>query len=345
MKRCFVISPIGAEGSDVREHSNDVYDYIITPAMQACDIQAYRSDHLREPGKISDQMFREIYMDDLSIAVLTGRNPNVFYELALAHAARKPVIVLLQKGEILPFDISDLRCVYYDLKPRSLMEQVHVKEIIAHVHALERAGWVGKSPFESFLDEENARRDETYTCYPNPRNFSHEWMRLLKETEKTFEIMGIHLGPWRGGSGYVETLVSKADAGCKVRLMLMHEDNPTLAETINDRIPEVNLKMILREIEENTEFYFELARKHKGINVRRIRQGMLHCQTTRTDQCGVYVPYLFSRRRRNCPIWHCTASSLFYEIIRDEFEALWHRNAPKANENGVANPKPARTKK
>src|SRR5579862_8918726 len=130
-KRCFVISPIGAEGSDVREHADDVYDYIIKPAMGACGITAFRSDHLREPGKISEQMFRSLVREDLAIALLTGHNPNVFYELAIAQAAARPVIILLLKGQVLPFDIQDLRCVYYDLKPRNLFENVYVNEIIA----------------------------------------------------------------------------------------------------------------------------------------------------------------------------------------------------------------------
>ena len=37
-KRCFVISPIGAEGSPTRQHADDVYDFIIKPALDACHI-------------------------------------------------------------------------------------------------------------------------------------------------------------------------------------------------------------------------------------------------------------------------------------------------------------------
>ena len=55
------------------------------------------------------------------------------------------MIILLEKGQILPFDIKDLRCVYYDLKPRSLFEKIHVKELVAHVRSIEAAGWKGTS--------------------------------------------------------------------------------------------------------------------------------------------------------------------------------------------------------
>src|SRR6266498_4050321 len=107
-KRCFVISPIGSEGSLIRQHADDVFDYIIKPAADEFGILAKRSDHLLEPGRISDQMFREILASDCCLCVLTGHNPNVFYELAVAQSVGTPVIVLIEKEEQLPFDIRDL---------------------------------------------------------------------------------------------------------------------------------------------------------------------------------------------------------------------------------------------
>ena len=125
----------------------------------------------------------------------------------------------------------------------------------------------------------------------------------------------------------------------------MHEENPMLAQTINEKIPEISIKMIKREIEENSEFYFELAKQNPNIMVRQIRQGLLHCQTTRTDKCGVYVPYLFSRRRRNCPLWHCNAESPFYSLVKEEFASLWQRNETKSVESAEANHKVPKKRK
>jgi len=44
-KKCFVISPIGQSGSEVREHADDVFDFIIKPAMAEVGIAVYRADH------------------------------------------------------------------------------------------------------------------------------------------------------------------------------------------------------------------------------------------------------------------------------------------------------------
>src|SRR4051794_31165561 len=140
-RRCFVISPIGTDGSTVRRHADDVFDFIIRPAVEQAGLAALRSDQLHEPGKISEQMFREIVTGDCCVALLTGHNPNVFYELAVAQTVGTPVVALIEKGEAIPFDIHDLRCVRYDLSPRPLFERVYVKELAAHFARLAAGGW------------------------------------------------------------------------------------------------------------------------------------------------------------------------------------------------------------
>lgn len=76
MKRCFVISPIGEEGSEIREHADDVLDFIIKPAMEEVGFEAYRADHTYEVGRITEQMYDSILGDDLCIAMLTTRTPT-----------------------------------------------------------------------------------------------------------------------------------------------------------------------------------------------------------------------------------------------------------------------------
>ena len=49
------------------------------------------------------------------VAELTSRNPNVFYELGLAHALRKPVVLVSSSEEDVPFDLQHIRVIYYDM--------------------------------------------------------------------------------------------------------------------------------------------------------------------------------------------------------------------------------------
>ena len=85
-KTCFVISPIGEPESDTRKRADKILKYVIDPSVERRGYKAVRADHISEPGMITSQVIQHIVDDDLVIADLTDRNPNVFYELALRHA-------------------------------------------------------------------------------------------------------------------------------------------------------------------------------------------------------------------------------------------------------------------
>lgn len=51
---------------------------------------------------------------DLILCEMSGRNPNVFYELGLAHAIGKPAILISRKEEDIPFDLRHVRTILYD---------------------------------------------------------------------------------------------------------------------------------------------------------------------------------------------------------------------------------------
>jgi len=104
---CFVIMPF-AEAFD------PVLAEAIRPAVESCNLRAVRADDILEPGGIPGQIGKGIADSLLCIADLTGLNRNVVYEVALAHAQGKPVILLTQDSpEDLPFDLRHFRVVKY----------------------------------------------------------------------------------------------------------------------------------------------------------------------------------------------------------------------------------------
>src|SRR5215510_11709666 len=129
--KCFVVSPIGDEDSEVRMHADEVFEHVIQPALSHFNIEPIRSDHRNEPGKISDQMYRAIFEYDLCIAVLTFANPNVYYELAVAQSACRPVIIMIEKDATLPFDVKDFRSLTYDLRITTYKEKRHINRLIS----------------------------------------------------------------------------------------------------------------------------------------------------------------------------------------------------------------------
>lgn len=114
-KTCFVVSSIGEENSEIREHSDSVLEYIIKPALDDKYI-VERADELYHSDRIDDKIFDSLSKSDLVIVDITGNNPNVFLELGYRKALNLPTIFLRQKtNEDIPFDIRTINTIHYDL--------------------------------------------------------------------------------------------------------------------------------------------------------------------------------------------------------------------------------------
>jgi len=113
-KQAFFITPIGDDGSDDRVRSDLVLDYILKPALvPALVAEVHRADRATDPGDITPHIISQIMDADLVVADLTGANPNVYYELAIAHAFARPTIHIIYRNERPRFDIKDVRAFTY----------------------------------------------------------------------------------------------------------------------------------------------------------------------------------------------------------------------------------------
>ena len=112
-KTCFFIAPIGLEGSEERKHSDLVLRQLVEPALRS-DLTVVRADEIDDAGMITTQIIEYLAKSGLVVADLSFHNPNVFYELALRHACRKPVIHIIRKSDKVPFDISQSRMIQID---------------------------------------------------------------------------------------------------------------------------------------------------------------------------------------------------------------------------------------
>jgi hypothetical protein len=92
------------------------YGSIYEPAIKKAGLTAIRADtDIFGTGKIIDQIWTGINRAKVLVAELTGRNPNVLYELGLAHALHKPVVLVSSNEADVPFDVRHVRVIYYEL--------------------------------------------------------------------------------------------------------------------------------------------------------------------------------------------------------------------------------------
>ena len=192
-QKCFVISPIGEEQSDVRKHADNVFDYIIRPAAEKAGYTAHRGDHTAEPGKITDYMFDCILNDAFVIAVLTYHNPNVFYELAVAQSAARPVILMIEKGTAVPFDIKDMRVVFYDLELRANMEGIYRGTLYKAIEELKASGMKGEVPFRPYLTPLGVEATECRIFDRSADLKNEEYVKFLQGAKINLMLSGFSL--------------------------------------------------------------------------------------------------------------------------------------------------------
>ena len=109
--KCFIVMPFGVQDLE------DLYTEFILPVLGECQLRCERGDDIFGSNVVMDDVKAAIAAADLVIADLSGQNPNVFYEVGIAHTLGKPVLLLSQSIEDVPFDLRHRRVLPYQYTP------------------------------------------------------------------------------------------------------------------------------------------------------------------------------------------------------------------------------------
>lgn len=144
---CFVMMPFG-------EWFDRYYQEIYVPAIKDAGFEPVRADELFTTGSVVEQIWEQIEKAKLLLADLSGKNPNVFYELGLAHAAKKPVIFTAGQLEDVPFDLRHLRVIIYDVREPEWANRLR-KSVTDYLrNAMKEPGKSIPHPFRKLAEEE-----------------------------------------------------------------------------------------------------------------------------------------------------------------------------------------------
>lgn len=92
----------------------EVYEQFIRPCLEEAGFAVRRADDLTNQRSIMHDVVAGLLESDLVIADLTNGNPNVYYELGIAHAGARRVVLLTQDVGEVPFDLQGYRLIPYD---------------------------------------------------------------------------------------------------------------------------------------------------------------------------------------------------------------------------------------
>jgi hypothetical protein len=128
LQKCFILMPFNKKDLDV------VYNDFLKPSIEKLKLQCIRGDDIFGDNIIMDDIIKLIKESAILVADLTYRNPNVFYELGLAHAFGKKVLLLAQSMDDVPFDLRHRRVCLYKYSPKGCKKLEN--EMVAHIETL-----------------------------------------------------------------------------------------------------------------------------------------------------------------------------------------------------------------
>ncbi len=109
VKYVFVLIPF-------HEDFDNVFWFGIRGAVEDAGLYCERADEIHFTGNVLDKINEQIRRADVIVAEMTGRNPNVFYEVGIAHTVGKPTVLLVQAADDIPFDLRTHNYLVYDPK-------------------------------------------------------------------------------------------------------------------------------------------------------------------------------------------------------------------------------------
>lgn len=104
---CFALMPFD-------ESFDDIYKLGIKESCSQVGAYCERVDEQIYTETILERIYNQIAKADIIIADMTGRNPNVFYEVGYAHALGKATILLTKNADDIPFDLKHYPHIVYN---------------------------------------------------------------------------------------------------------------------------------------------------------------------------------------------------------------------------------------
>lgn len=112
---CFMLMPLAANPK--WPNVQEAYARCIKPTAGRLGLDCMRADDIFGVHAVMGDIWRYICKARVVIADVTGRNPNVFYELGICHTVGRQAVMITQSDEDVPFDIKALRYIKYEYTP------------------------------------------------------------------------------------------------------------------------------------------------------------------------------------------------------------------------------------
>lgn len=182
----------------------------------------------------------------------------------------------------------------------------------------------GLKPVEALDATSEMVGGESFTVYSAYRLFGNDLhAEVIRSSSGPIDLTGISLLAFHREQQLGDAIGKRIGEGLPVRVLMVGPDNAAgLSQFIQD--PETWLPRILGDIEQSFAAWSELARQFPNVSCRRLSQAVVRQIATITPAKTVITPYWYAiSAPHERPTLVCKSNSVFYKLVRAEFEAQW----------------------
>ncbi|MCG9563531.1 nucleoside 2-deoxyribosyltransferase [Vibrio chagasii] len=267
-KKAFILMPF-------TESLNDVYEFLIKGALVEAGYQVKRADDIKSQSNILEDIVKGIIESDLIVADLTDSNANVYYELGIAHALQKKVVLITQEIDELPFDLKSYRVIGYSTHFSRMNEAKN------ELHLIAEEASNGSLPFGNPVKDYGKTQNVSESVFPvvvheNNDESDLGFLDHIVQVEENFEDLSEIVGVV--GSKLVDELTPEINRTTKmlttsnlttkqrrniIKDLAKHvDDYANLLKSKNDEYRELNKK-----VETSIEIVLTLNQEHNEESI------------------------------------------------------------------------------
>lgn len=324
-RRCFFISPLDDASPDVRRHAETLWRYVVRPALLDTDYAPRRFEP--EPGaRLPQAAVDAILDDDLIVAVVSANNPQVFYQVAIAQAAARPLVLMIEEGRDLPIDPRGAPVITYSLDTDAILSAVNVRKLSAAARALQQSEASPQQTFRPGTPALAGGGAAGATVFERSAQFTWDQrLQVIRDADTRVDIMGLANLALAAHPDMVELLRQRSGQGLELRVLQCAPTNPALSSLLSQR-DKASLNTMRDEIEAAADVWkriAEMADLDLAITLRRSQNALPVASLLITDRQVIATPYLVSRDTASSPTLQAVAGSAHYRAMQEEFDLLW----------------------
>jgi hypothetical protein len=319
MRKCFVVMPFG-------EPFDDYYQKHLKPTVESLDIQVERADEVFGSRPIINDIIESIIDCDFILADVSLKNPNVNYELGIAHALKKPVIIISQKVDDIPFDYRHIRAIIYDNEKTNWENKLKtsLKKTIEKLLTSPPETYLFDSLEKYYSKITSAQLLGVSKAFYTRQNMNTHISELWKKPIAELDIIAFGLRSFRDAQSFrVEELLR---SGLKMRILTINPNSDYVKRReIDENTMTGQIRKTIIDLNEWADKLNKKSHSENGISIKYYDTLPLDFYWRQNEYLFV-GPYLQGIGSQQTLTYEITGNSEIGAFYKNYFDNLWNDN-------------------